>query len=124
MSLKILFFNLLLEDPKAAFESLAANLNDDLLSHEDFMIFLIKQLMHYKVESKGLTDKLVQTKSPKTHKDLLLLLSEHAQPNQAVTLLKTLYENHPSDKVVQARYLNLLVETNLQEAVKVQQKLQ
>ena len=38
------------EDAKGAFETLANNLNEELLGNDDFLIFLLKQLSNYKLK--------------------------------------------------------------------------
>lgn len=38
------------EDAKGAFETLANNLNEELLSNDEFLIFLLKQLSNYKLK--------------------------------------------------------------------------
>lgn len=76
----------------------------------------------------GLISKLVSVKSSKENKSLLLVLSDllaqsggHAK---SLEILRSLYQVHTTDKQVLGRYLSLLVDSgNIQEAVKIQQKL-
>lgn len=95
------------------------------------MIFLLKQCLNYKLTTivHSLIDTLIKIKTPKNNKELLIsiadiILTSEGNKNKALEIFKQLFEAHGSyDKVIQSRYLNLLVDVNLNEAIKVQQKL-
>ena len=114
-----------------AFETLANNLSENLQKNDDFMIFLLKQCLNYKLTTivHSLIDTLIKIKTPKNNKELLIsiadiILTSEGNKNKALEIFKQLFEAHGSyDKVIQSRYLNLLVDVNLNEAIKVQQKL-
>jgi len=116
------------KNPKAAFEHLALNLNNQLLGNDDYLIFLLRSSVNHKISGdilQGLINQLLSSKSPKTNKTLLLVLSEllslagnHAR---SLDVLRSLYEIHPKDKQVLGKFLSLLVDSgNLQEAAKIQ----
>lgn len=109
-----------------AFELLATSLTDALYQNDDFLIFLVKQLVNYKLEQplQALISTLLPLKTPAANKDLLLHLADLLDPQRSFALLKALFEAHGHlDKHVQSRYLAKLAELNLPEALKVQQKL-
>ncbi len=44
------FFDIFLEEPKTAFELLATSLTDALVQNDEFLIFLLRQLVNYKLD--------------------------------------------------------------------------
>ena len=110
---------------------LAQNVSDDLSTHDDYVIFLLRQSVHNKVSAEvisGLISKLLASKTPKNNKDLLLTISEilvqQSSIPKALEILKSLFESHSQDKQIQGRYLSLLVDSgNLSEATRIQARL-
>ena len=115
------------KDSKSAFEVLAQNVTDQLALNDDYLIFLLKQAVHHKINPEiiqSLIKTLLQSKNPKKNKDILLTIADFSPLQSALEILKSLYEHHASDKLVQGRYLSLLVDSgNLAEASKLQQRL-
>ena len=67
------------KDAKAAFELLASSLNEQLLTNDDYLIFLLRSSINHKIAAdvlSGLISQLVSVKSSKENKSLLLVLSE------------------------------------------------
>lgn len=85
------------KEPKQAFETLLANLSDELLNHDGYINFLLRQSSHHKVDISGLISKLLSTKNPQQNKDLLITLSEFAPiPAKSLEILRGLYAVHGS----------------------------
>ena len=105
-------------------------MTDELFKNDDYLVFLLRQCSNYKLQQvlNSLIDKIVKAKSPKTNKALLLnvvdLILAEERKEQALEILKPIFENHgQSDKLVQSKFLNLLADVNLSEAIKIQQKI-
>lgn len=100
-----------------------------MLALDDYLVFLLKQTVHYKVGRddliQGLIAKLLKVKKPEDSKHLLIAVSDIlAGSKQALTILQGLYAVHSWDSVVQGKYLQCLVDSgNLAEAIKLQNKL-
>ena len=102
------------------------------MNQDDYLIFLLKHAINHKVNRDDLVSaliaKILKSKSPIQNKHLLLAIADilaPSQPKQALVILQGLFEVHgASDRVVQGKYLSLLVDSgNLQDAIKLQQKL-
>ena len=123
--------NTVIEQSKKAFELLLENVTDELLAYDDYLVFLLKQVNHYKVGRddlvQGLISKLLKVKKPEDSKQLLLALADilaASQPKESLLILQGLFKSHSSDRLVQGRLLQTLVDSgNLSEALKLQQKL-
>jgi hypothetical protein len=107
---------------------LASSINEQLLGNDDYLIFLLRSSVNHKITGdvlSGLINKLLSSKSPKTNKTLLLVLSELLSQSgnhaRSLEVLRSLYEIHPKDKQVLGKFLSLLVDSgNMQEAAKIQ----
>ena len=90
-------------------------------------MFLVRSAINAKASNvDSLITKLLASKSPKNNKDILLVLADlQPNPQKSLEILKSLYDVHGStDKLVQGRYLSMLVDSgNLVEATRLQQKL-
>lgn len=86
------------EEPKVAFELLASSLTDALYQNDDFLIFLLRQLVNYKLDQplQALITTLLTLKTPTANKDLLLHLADllASDPQRSFALLKALFEAH------------------------------
>ena len=115
------------KDAKSAFELLSSSLNDQLLSNDDYLIFLLRSSINHKISGdilSALINKLLSVKTPKQNKNLLLVLADlvagNGNQSKALEILRSLYENHQNDKLVLGKLLGSLVDSgNLQEASKI-----
>ena len=67
------------KDAKSAFELLSSSLNNQLLSNDDYLIFLLRSSINHKISGdilSSLINKLVSVKTPKQNKNLLLVLAD------------------------------------------------
>lgn len=100
--------------------------SEELKSNDAFLIFIIRACQNYKMFDtvKGIIDQLLKGKDPKKSKDLFLhiadVMANSNNKDKALEIFKILYEHHgKDDKMVQSKYLNILTEVNLAEAVKI-----
>lgn len=123
---------MLIEEGRAAIELLASSLNEQLSSHDDYLIFLVRQCLNQRVSPDTLSSlitRLLALKSPKHNKELLITLADimmmqQGNAKKALEIVRALYGEHPKDAGVQGRLLQMLVDAGeLQEATKIQAKL-